>query len=87
MQSDFTADDLATVLEIVLAQDEEIARLTSRLTLAEGAAREADARCRKLETKLDAAVAGFEARLLRVEVPRIREHYAAAERSSTPNVK
>jgi|GEM_PF-1359054 len=75
MESDFTANDLATVLEIVLAQDEEIARLTSRLTLAEGVAREAVARCRKLETKLDAAIAGFEARLLPVEVALIRDHY------------
>lgn len=75
MQSDFTADDLATILETVLAQDDEIIRLTSRLTHAEAVAREADARARRLESKLDARVADLEARLMRVEVPLIREHY------------
>lgn len=74
--SDFTADDLATVLEIVLDQHEEITRLMSRVEHAERQAREADARSRRLGQKLDSAVAGLEARVMRIEVPRIREHYA-----------
>ena len=74
--ADFTADDLATVLEIVLAQAEEVERLTARAEHAERVAREADARARRLEQKLDEKCADLDRRLMGVEVPLIRDYHA-----------
>lgn len=87
MQSDFTADDLATVLEIVLAQADAIEELERQVEALSGTTlartvEKLSARLAQLEQAQASGFSELRGRLLSVEVPQIRAHHGVASLAS-----
>ncbi len=89
MQSDFTADDLATVLEIVLAQADAIEELQAQVSQLSGSrlaqtVEKLSVRLAQLEQAQASQCSEVQSRLLSLEVPQMQAHYGVGPSRGRP---